>query len=100
MTYFHWLFQSPPSQANKSLQFPSRRGRQLIFLRPPTTGESEFTLYEQVTEQENSLPNVWGEDANEWNPDRFLDPQRDFREASSGIGVFGNVWVYVHLNCA
>ncbi|KAI9430949.1 cytochrome P450 [Lactarius psammicola] len=39
----------------------------------------------------NRLPDVWGEDANEWNPDRFLDPQRDFVEASSNIGLFGNL---------
>ncbi|KAF8260788.1 cytochrome P450 [Lactarius quietus] len=38
----------------------------------------------------NRLPDVWGEDADEWNPERFLDPQR-YREASSNIGVFGNL---------
>ncbi|KAF8258386.1 cytochrome P450 [Lactarius quietus] len=38
----------------------------------------------------NRLPEVWGEDADEWNPERFLDSQRKFREASSNIGVFGN----------
>jgi hypothetical protein len=43
-----------------------------------------------IAEQENSLPEVWGEDANEWNPERFLDPKRDFREASSNIGLFSN----------
>jgi len=37
---------------------------------------------------------VWGEDANEWNPERFLDPQREFREASSNIGVFGNLMTF------
>lgn len=44
-------------------------------------------------EQENSLPDVWGEDANEWNPERFLDPQSvsKFREMSSNIGVFSNL---------
>jgi cytochrome P450 len=39
----------------------------------------------------NRLPDVWGEDANEWNPERFLDSQRESREASSNIGVFGNL---------
>ncbi|KAH9025546.1 cytochrome P450, partial [Lactarius hengduanensis] len=32
-----------------------------------------------------------GEDANEWNPERFLDPLRGFKEASSNIGVFGTL---------
>jgi len=38
----------------------------------------------------NRLPGVWGEDANEWNPERFLDPKREIREASSNIGLFSN----------
>ncbi|KAI9446036.1 cytochrome P450 [Lactarius indigo] len=40
----------------------------------------------------NRLPDVWGEDANEWNPERFLDPLRLFnlKEASSNIGIFSN----------
>ena len=45
-----------------------------------------------VTEQENSFPEVWGDDANEWNPERFLDPKRELRvrEMSSSIGAFSN----------
>ncbi|KAH8998336.1 cytochrome P450 [Lactarius hatsudake] len=39
----------------------------------------------------NRLPDVWGEDANEWDPERFLDPLREFKEASSNIGVFGSL---------
>ncbi|KAF8266042.1 cytochrome P450 [Lactarius quietus] len=39
----------------------------------------------------NRLPDVWGKDADEWNPERFLDPQRRYKEASSNIGVFGNL---------
>ncbi|KAH8998334.1 cytochrome P450 [Lactarius hatsudake] len=39
----------------------------------------------------NRLPDVWGEDANEWNPERFLDPLRGLKEASSNIGVFGSL---------
>jgi hypothetical protein len=46
-----------------------------------------------VAEQENSLPDVWGEDADEWNPERFLDHHQSLREASSGLGVFGNLCV-------
>ncbi|KAI9449717.1 cytochrome P450 [Lactarius psammicola] len=41
----------------------------------------------------NRLPDVWGKDADEWNPERFLDPQREFKEASSNIGVFGNLFL-------
>jgi len=44
-----------------------------------------------VAEHENSLLEVWGEDANEWNPERFLDPRRHFKEASCNIGVFGSL---------
>ena len=50
-----------------------------------------MSLREQVAEQENRLPDVWGEDANEWNPERFLNPERELSEASSNIGVFGNL---------
>ena len=70
----------------------------MIFLQLSTIGEIDVALPGQIAEEANRLPNVWGEDANEWNPDRFLDRQRDFREASSNIGVFGNLCVQVHLN--
>ena len=76
---------------NESHQFPSVKARQSIFLQLLTIGESYFAFCEQVAEQENSHPDIWGEDANEWNPERFLDPERNFGETSSGIGVFGNV---------
>ncbi|KAH9173543.1 cytochrome P450, partial [Lactarius sanguifluus] len=46
----------------------------------------------------NRLPDVWGSDANEWNPERFLDPLRGFKEASSNIGVFGSLMSFcTHL---
>ncbi|KAH9066245.1 cytochrome P450 [Lactarius vividus] len=46
----------------------------------------------------NRLPDVWGEDANEWNPERFLDPLRGFKEASSNVGVFGSLMSFcTHL---
>ncbi|KAG2147652.1 cytochrome P450 [Suillus clintonianus] len=38
----------------------------------------------------NRLKSVWGEDADEWNPNRFLD---DARERSS-LGVFANLCVF------
>ncbi|KAG0695495.1 cytochrome P450 [Suillus ampliporus] len=38
----------------------------------------------------NRLPSVWGEDADEWNPNRFLD---DSRERSS-LGVFANLMTF------
>ena len=92
---FRWLSQSRPSRVNESHQFPSVKARESISLQVPTIGESDFALCQQATEQENSHPDIWGEDANEWNPERFLDPDREFGEASSGIGVFGNLWVYI-----
>src|SRR6266702_2767394 len=66
MTYFRWLSQSQPSRANKSRQFPSRRGRRSIFHQWSTIGESDIALRGRGAKQENSLPDVWGEDANEW----------------------------------
>ncbi|KIY63861.1 cytochrome P450 [Cylindrobasidium torrendii FP15055 ss-10] len=38
----------------------------------------------------NRLPSVWGEDAAEWNPNRFLDG----RPIDSNIGLFGNVMTF------
>ena len=63
----------------------------MIFLQSFTIGESDMAEIALVTEHENSLPEVWGEDAEEWNPERFLDRQRHFKEASCNIGIFGNL---------
>ena len=51
---------------------------------------AEIAFWERVAEHKNSLPNVWGDDADDWNPERFLDPQRDFKEASCNIGIFSS----------
>ncbi|KAK0463410.1 cytochrome P450 [Armillaria novae-zelandiae] len=36
----------------------------------------------------NRLPSVWGEDADKWNPDRFLQPQT---HKETSLGVFANL---------
>ncbi|KAI0263459.1 cytochrome P450 [Gloeopeniophorella convolvens] len=36
----------------------------------------------------NRLPQIWGEDADEWRPERFLDTDK---ERKTSVGVFGNV---------
>ncbi|KAK0438171.1 cytochrome P450 [Desarmillaria tabescens] len=36
----------------------------------------------------NRLPSVWGEDADKWNPDRFLQPQR---HNQTPLGVYANL---------
>ena len=37
-----------------------------------------------------SLPSVWGEDADEWNPMRFIDGNID---NEIKLGMFGNLYV-------
>ncbi len=39
----------------------------------------------------NRLPSVWGEDADEWNPGRFLDVPK---EKQINIGVYANLCVH------
>ena len=40
------------------------------------------------------LPSVWGDDAEEWNPNRFLDG-RDIKQMS--LGVYANLYDLVRF---
>lgn len=35
----------------------------------------------------DSLPQIWGPDSEEWNPERFLDSEKK----ASPVGVFANL---------
>ncbi|KAJ3907011.1 cytochrome P450 [Lentinula edodes] len=39
----------------------------------------------------NRSSSVWGPDADQWNPSRYLDPSSESKKQQSMIGVFGNV---------
>ncbi|KAF8258918.1 cytochrome P450 [Lactarius quietus] len=84
--YFYALAKHPEAQA--------RIREEIALVRARMTGE-EFAVADlnSMTYTLATLkpPGVWGEDADEWNPERFLDPQREIKEASSNIGVFGNL---------
>ncbi|KIY61202.1 cytochrome P450 [Cylindrobasidium torrendii FP15055 ss-10] len=56
---------------SKTTTIPVRKGERLLL---------SFSTY-------NRLPAIWGDDAAEWNPDRFLDG----RPINSNIGLFGNL---------
>jgi hypothetical protein len=43
---------------------------------------------QSLSQTGSRLPQVWGEDANEWNPDRFLDAEI---AKQTSVGVYGNL---------
>ncbi|KAH9986673.1 cytochrome P450 [Russula compacta] len=47
------------------------------------------TILDIAVHAYHRLPQVWGEDAHEWNPDRFLDAD-GIKQTS--VGVYGNLW--------
>ncbi len=73
------------SPEGRHLPYP--RGRHLSVLPTYTTG---MVLYHfnaiNLTRTFSSLPSLWGDDAEEWNPARFLD-----NPPSVSLGVYGNL---------
>ena len=53
----------------------------------PTTPPPLYRVL-PLSRSNRRLPQVWGEDADEWNPDRFLDTEA-IKQTS--IGVYGNL---------
>ena len=39
----------------------------------------------------SSLKSVWGEDAEQWRPERFFEPLTNDNENKVNLGVFGNL---------
>ncbi len=73
------------SQEGRRLRYP--RGRHLLVLLTCTTGMT-FPLHFNVNLMRvfSSLPSLWGDDAEEWNPARFLD-----KALPVSLGVYANL---------
>ncbi len=73
------------SLEERHLRYP--KGRHLFVLATYTTG---MVLYHSnainLTRTFSSLPSLWGDDAEEWNPARFLD-----NPMSVSLGVYANL---------
>ena len=70
------------------LSFPLRtKGGDIITQLPITKGQQIYVS----TPAYNRLPQIWGDDADVWNPDRFLNNR--VKAGGSSLGMVSNLWV-------
>lgn len=55
---------------------------------PSTIGVCRITGDQPNADPLDSLPQVWGDDAHEWNPTRFIDGHPNIQIR---LGMFGNL---------